>query len=96
MTDAGSLARRCADAMWDGDAASRGPGMTIDHVAAGQARLSMPVRSDMVNGLGLCHGGFIFTLADSAMAFAANGMARKPSRGTPASRISGPDDWGKP
>jgi len=77
MSDADRLARRCADAMWDGDAASRGLGMTIEHVAAGRARLSMPLRSDMVNGLGLCHGGFIFTLADSAMAFAANAHGEK-------------------
>jgi acyl-CoA thioesterase len=77
MSDADSLARRCAEAMWDGDAASRGLGMTIDHVGAGQSRLSMVVRADMVNGLGLCHGGFIFTLADSAMAFAANAHGDK-------------------
>jgi acyl-CoA thioesterase len=72
VTKADALARRCADAMWADDAASRGLGMTIDHVAAGQARISMRVRSEMVNGHGLCHGGFIFALADSAMAFAAN------------------------
>ena len=46
--------------------------MALEHVAAGQARLSMVVRSDMVNGLGLCHGGIIFSLADSTMAFASN------------------------
>ena len=72
MTDADALARRCADAMWAGDAASRGLGMVLDRVAPGSARLSMPVRVDMVNGIGLCHGGFIFALADSAMAFASN------------------------
>jgi acyl-CoA thioesterase len=72
MTEADALARRCADVMWDDDVASRDLGMTLDHVAAGQARMSMRVRSEMVNGHGLCHGGFIFALADSAMAFAAN------------------------
>ena len=58
--------------MWAGDAASQGLGMTIEQVAPGAARLSMPVRADMLNGLGVCHGGFIFSLADSAMAFASN------------------------
>jgi len=58
--------------MWTDDAASKGLGMVIEHVAAGEARLSMPVRPDMLNGLGVCHGGFIFSLADSAMAFASN------------------------
>jgi acyl-CoA thioesterase len=72
MTEADVLARQCADAMWDDDAASRGLGMTPDHVTAGRARMSMLVRAEMVNGHGLCHGGFIFALADSAMAFAAN------------------------
>jgi acyl-CoA thioesterase len=63
--------------MWQDDAASRGLGMTIDHIAAGRARMSMPVRSEMVNGHGLCHGGFIFALADSAMAFAANSYGER-------------------
>ena len=66
------LARACADAMWADDHASRGLGMEIELVAPGRSRLTMPVTEAMVNGLGLCHGGFIFTLADSAMAFASN------------------------
>ena len=72
MTDADALARRCAEAMWNDDAASRGLGMMLDHIAAGRARLSMLVRPEMANGHGLCHGGFIFALANSAMAFAAS------------------------
>ena len=38
----------------------------------GAAELSMTVRADMLNGHEICHGGFIFTLADSAFAFACN------------------------
>ena len=38
----------------------------------GPAVLEMPVRDDMVNGHGIAHGGFVFTLADSAFAFACN------------------------
>jgi acyl-CoA thioesterase len=72
MNDADALARRCADVLWDDDAASQGLGMTLEHVAVGRARMSMQVRPEMVNGHGLCHGGFIFALADSTMAFAAN------------------------
>ena len=41
-------------------------------VGPGQARLSMPVRADMIQGHGSCHGGFLFSLADSAFAFACN------------------------
>jgi len=73
MMDADELARRCADVLWKEDAASQALGMTLDDVTAGRARLSMTVRPEMVNGHGLCHGGFIFALADSTMAFAANG-----------------------
>ena len=67
-----ALAQACADRMWGGDAASRGLGMALDRVVPGAARLSMTVTAAMLNGHGTCHGGFIFTLADSAFAFACN------------------------
>ena len=66
------LARAVAAAMWADDAASSGLGMRLVSVAAGRAVLEMPVRADMVNGHGIAHGGFVFTLADSAFAFACN------------------------
>ena len=58
--------------MWQADHASRELGMRLDAVARGRARLSMTIAELMTNGHGICHGGFIFSLADSAMAFAAN------------------------
>ena len=58
--------------MFARDAASRGLGMQVVRVAPGEAELSMTVRPDMLNGHAICHGGFIFTLADSAFAFACN------------------------
>jgi acyl-CoA thioesterase len=61
-----------AQAMWQDDRASQGMGMRLERAASGEARIAMTVTETMVNGLGLCHGGFIFTLADSAMAFASN------------------------
>ncbi len=66
------LAKACAEAMWADDSASQGLGFEIEEVTAGRATLSMTVREDMVNGHRICHGGFIFTLADSAFAFACN------------------------
>jgi acyl-CoA thioesterase len=54
------------------DRASRGLGMRIDSIAPGTARLSMAVREDMLNGMEICHGGFITAFADSAFAFACN------------------------
>jgi acyl-CoA thioesterase len=66
------LARACAEVMWKDDEASQGLGMAIVDIKAGQATLSMTVQPHMVNGHGIAHGGFIFTLADSAFAFACN------------------------
>src|SRR5579871_3688380 len=66
------LARACADAMWKDDDASRGLGMKIVEVSAGRSTLTMTVEPHMVNGQRIAHGGFIFTLADSAFAFACN------------------------
>jgi acyl-CoA thioesterase len=65
-------ARKCADLMFAADAASRGLGMSITDIGPGHAVLQMQVRGDMLNGHRICHGGFIFTLADSAFAFACN------------------------
>jgi len=72
MSDAEALARRVADAMFSRDRASQGLGMRIARVGPGYAQLTMTVRADMVNGHAICHGGFVFTLADSAFAFACN------------------------
>ncbi|MGJ4943807.1 hydroxyphenylacetyl-CoA thioesterase PaaI [Bradyrhizobium sp. HKCCYLS1011] len=66
------LARACADAMWKDDQASQGLGMEIVEIGPGRAALQMTIRPHMVNGHGIAHGGFIFTLADSAFAFACN------------------------
>jgi len=70
--DALSLARSCAEAMWAEDAASRSLGMELVAVEPGHAVLAMTVTEAMVNGHNMCHGGYIFMLADSAFAFACN------------------------
>lgn len=71
------VARRAADVMWAEDRASQGLGMAIAAVEDGRAVLTMTVRADMTNGHGLCHGGFIFALADSAFAFACNSSGQR-------------------
>jgi len=76
--DADEIARLSGIAMWRDDKASQGLGMEIEDVGPGYARLAMPVTERMLNGHGTCHGGFIFSLADSAFAFACN------SHGQPA------------
>ena len=47
--------------------------MELLEIAPGRSRVTMTVTDAMTNGHGMCHGGFIFTLADSAFAFACNG-----------------------
>jgi acyl-CoA thioesterase len=66
------MARACAQAMWNEDDASKGLGMEILDVSPGRSTLAMTVQPHMVNGQRIAHGGFIFTLADSAFAFACN------------------------
>jgi acyl-CoA thioesterase len=70
------LAERVADGMFVNDRASRGLGMQIASVAPGRAEMTMTVREDMLNGHAMCHGGFIFLLADSTFAFACNSYNR--------------------
>ena len=66
------LAERCAAAMYARDEASRSLGIEIQQVKAGYAELTMKVADWMLNGASVCHGGLIFALADTAMAFASN------------------------
>jgi acyl-CoA thioesterase len=71
-----ALAEAVAARMWSRDRASQGLGRRIERVAPGYAELTMTVRGDMVNGHAICHGGFVFTLADSTFAFACNSYNR--------------------
>ncbi|WP_275626711.1 hydroxyphenylacetyl-CoA thioesterase PaaI [Pseudomonas sp. 273] len=66
------LARACADAMFSRDQATQRLGIVLLDAGPGSAQLRMPVREDMIQGHGTCHGGFLFALADSAFAFACN------------------------
>lgn len=66
------LAERATSALFARDRASQALGMRITGVRPGWARVVMAVRPDMVNGHGVCHGGLVFALGDSAFAFACN------------------------
>lgn len=65
-------ARACADKMYAADKASQALGIEIEIPEPGSAIATMRVRDDMVNGFDICHGGLVFTLADTAFAFACN------------------------
>ena len=70
---AGDLARRVGQAMYAADTASKDTmGLTLLDCRPGRASMRMVVRPLHLNGHGICHGGFIFTLADSTFAFACN------------------------
>jgi acyl-CoA thioesterase len=66
------IAEICVQTMLVSDQAARNLNLTVDQVAAGHVTVSMLVTEDLLNGLGSCHGGYIFTLADCAFAFACN------------------------
>ncbi|MDO8861918.1 hydroxyphenylacetyl-CoA thioesterase PaaI [Haliea sp. E1-2-M8] len=72
MSTPEQLARDCGEALWVGDQACRALGVTLVSIAPGTATMTMRVEPDMVNGHDLCHGGLIFTLADSCFAYACN------------------------
>jgi acyl-CoA thioesterase len=70
--DPQALAQRAAAAMYEADLASRHLGIQIDQIAPGRATARMQVRDTMLNGHAICHGGYVFLLADTAFAFACN------------------------
>lgn len=72
LAEAQTLAEATAKAMWSRDRAAQALGMKIIRIQPGSALLTMAVRSDMVNGHHICHGGMIFSLADTAFAYACN------------------------
>lgn len=74
--EAQALAEATATAMWSRDRAAQALGMNIVRVQPGAAVLTMAVRPDMVNGHHICHGGMIFSLADTAFAYACNSYNR--------------------
>ena len=70
-------AKECARSMWSSDAASKAMGMKVEIRKAGGSTARLTVREDMLNGFGVCHGGIVFALADTAFAFACNAYNRK-------------------
>ena len=66
------VAARTAAAMERADAAARGAGIRLIDVGPGRARVGMTVDERHVNGHGICHGGYLFLLADAALAYASN------------------------
>ena len=67
-----NLAKAVVDRLLEADACSTALGLEVLDLDSRYAVVKMTVRGDMVNGHGVCHGGMIFTLADTCSAFACN------------------------
>jgi acyl-CoA thioesterase len=72
MSEADKLARRAAEHLHGREGTSRSLGIVLEEARAGYARVAMTVVASMLNGHALAHGGAIFTLADTAFAYACN------------------------
>jgi len=70
------LAERVVGGMLERDAFSQWLGISVLAIRPRGATVSMRVRAEMVNGFGLAHGGVVYSLADSALAFASNSHGR--------------------
>ena len=70
--DPDDLARQCAETMYSRDPASQEMGIRLREIHVGRAVMEMKISAAMANGGGICHGGYIFSLADTAMAYASN------------------------
>lgn len=70
------VALNAVRALWSNDSAAQSLGMVMKDVKPGFSRIEMRVRSDMLNGHSMCHGGLIFTLADTAFGIASNSHNR--------------------
>ena len=68
-----NFAQKVIQSLHAKDETARSLGISIDAAGMGWCKINMVVRDDMVNGHSVAHGGFIFTLADTAMAYASNG-----------------------
>ena len=71
------VAQACARLMWANDRASKEMGLELGEVTPGEASVHLIVRPEMLNGHGVCHGGLIFAMADTAFAFACNSLNRQ-------------------
>lgn len=76
MTDEQRLAERVVHGMLAKDAFTEWCGMEVLEIAPRRSVVQMRVRPEMANGFGVSHGGVVYSLADSALAFAANTHGR--------------------
>ena len=67
-----AIAKHCRDTMYEADVAVRALDISVEITGVGRAEAKLEIRSEMLNGHDVCHGGYLFTLADTAFAYACN------------------------
>ncbi len=67
-----AIAKQCGDTMYAADVAVRALDIKVEVTGAGRAEAEFEIRAEMLNGHEVCHGGYLFTLADTAFAYACN------------------------
>ena len=67
-----AIAKRCGNTMYESDPALRILDISVKVTGVGEAEARLEVRPEMLNGFDVCHGGYLFTLADTAFAYACN------------------------
>lgn len=72
-----AIAQHVGKQMFANDPATKHLGITLTSIGPGRAVMQMHVQSFMANGHGMCHGGYLFLLADSAFAFACNSHGQR-------------------
>ncbi len=72
-----AIAKQCRDTMYETDAAIHALDMSVEVTEVGQAEARFEVRAGMLNGFHVCHGGYLFALADTAFAYACNSYNQK-------------------
>jgi len=77
QNDAQQTAEACANVLWREDKVAQNLNIEIISVGPGEAKIKMPVTGTMENGHGIAHGGYLFTLADTAFAYACNAYNQK-------------------
>ena len=72
-----NLAKEVVDKMMRGDSFSQWLGIEVLKISKGFCKLQMTIRDEMTNGFNIAHGGIAYSLADSALAFAANSHGKQ-------------------
>lgn len=67
-----AIAKQSGKTMWEADVAVRSLDISVEVTGVGEACAMLEIRPEMLNGHDVCHGGYLFTLADTAFAYACN------------------------